>query len=48
MTCRSFHPIENPALELALPAGLSLSDIVECMDLTCGSPIAYIVKATAV
>jgi SAM-dependent methyltransferase len=48
MTCRSFHPIENPALELALPAELSLSDIVACIDPTCGSPIAYVVQATAV
>ena len=47
MTCRSFHPIENPRVELALPAELSPSDIAECVDPTCGSPIAHVVTATA-
>ena len=47
MTCRSFHPIENPRVDLALPAGLRLSNIAECVDPTCGSPIAHVVMATA-
>ena len=47
MTCRSFHPIESPALELALPAELCLSNIAECVDPVCGSPMAHVVTATA-
>lgn len=46
MTCRSFHPVENPA-DLALPGELALSDITACVDPTCGLPVAHVVTATA-
>lgn len=45
MTCRSFHPVENPALDLPLPAELTLSRIEECLDPGCGSPMANVVTA---
>ena len=47
MTSRTFHPIEHPARELVLPTGLSLSNITECKDPRCGSPIAHVVTAIA-
>lgn len=47
MTSRAFHPIKDPSQNLALPERLSLSDIAECVDPESGSPIAYVVTATA-
>jgi SAM-dependent methyltransferase len=47
MTSRSFHPIDNPGETLPLPPELPLSNIAECFDPTCGSPIARVVTATA-
>jgi SAM-dependent methyltransferase len=45
MTCQSFHPVENPALDLPLPAELTLARLEECVDPGCGAPIANVMTA---
>jgi SAM-dependent methyltransferase len=46
MTCRSFHPIERPLDDLALPAELSHRKLTECVDLESGLPLAHVLTAT--
>ena len=45
MTCRSFHPVENPLEDLALPAELSHRNLLECTDPSSGMPMAHVLTA---
>jgi len=46
MTCRSFHPVENPVADLTLPAELAHRSLVECVDPGSGLPLAHVLTAT--